>query len=160
MTQEAPPEPIELALVSCEACDQLFLHSPRRQTCPTCGGSPGLYFFEFQGGPDGLHLLAHPELAPATPQAPVEVATAPEPPPEPEPMLVVQELEGEISPLDIARSRAAMYLEGEDIEEADLLDAIQAAGAEDEDASTVVGRLIAVRALFRRLEVGPTEAEA
>jgi len=158
MTQEAPPEIIDLALVSCEACDQLFLHSPRRQTCPTCGGSPGLYFFEFQGGPDGLVLLGHPELASATPQAPAEAPAPAEPPPEPEPVAVVRELEGELSALDLARSRVALYLEGEDISEDDLLQGILDAGAEGDEAGTAVGRLIAVRALFRRLEVQePTE---
>ena len=72
MTQEAPPETIDLAIVSCEACDQLFLESPRRGSCPTCGGAAALIFFQFEGGPDGLHLLAHPELAALPDDAPAE----------------------------------------------------------------------------------------
>ena len=152
MTQEAPPELIDLALVSCEACDQLFLHSPRRQTCPTCGGAAGFYFFEFQLGPDGLSLLPRSQVEPATPQAPAEAPTTAEPPPEPEPVLAVQELAGELSLLAVARSRAAMYLEGEDVEETDLLNSIVATGATGEEASAAVGRLIAVRELFERLE--------
>src|SRR4030042_1317673 len=71
MTQPPEPDTIDLAIVSCEACDQLFLFSPRRGTCPTCGGAPGLYFFEFVAGPAGLSLKA--PLGPATiSQAPLE----------------------------------------------------------------------------------------
>ena len=154
MTQEAPPETIDLAIVSCEACDALFLVSPRRPSCPTCGGAPGLYFFEFQGGPDGLHLLTHPDLASATPQTPAEAPAPAEPPPEPEPVLVVRELPGELSALDMTRSMAAFYLEGEDVAEESLLQSFLDAGAEGEEASTAVGRLIAVRALFNLLSGG------
>lgn len=62
MTQDTAVETIELAIVACETCDQLFLLSPRRQTCPGCGGGAGLVFFEFEGQPDGLRLKGAPLL--------------------------------------------------------------------------------------------------
>ena len=65
MTQLAEPTTMELQIVSCETCDQLFLVSPRRETCPACGGPPGLEFFSFEASRDGVRLLGGIAAAPA-----------------------------------------------------------------------------------------------
>lgn len=59
MTQEATETgTISLEIVSCKDCDQLFLLSPRRQTCPTCGGDAGMTFFQFEAsGPGGVVMV-------------------------------------------------------------------------------------------------------
>lgn len=58
MTQAPPAETMSLRIVSCETCDQLFLVSPRRETCPGCGGGPGLEFFSFEASPEGVQLVS------------------------------------------------------------------------------------------------------
>jgi hypothetical protein len=67
MTQAPTTEVMELAIVACETCDGLFLKSPRRDACPTCGGSAGLTFFEFEGDETGLKLKDAPALAAVLP---------------------------------------------------------------------------------------------
>lgn len=84
MTQAPPAETLTLRIVACETCDQLFLVSPRRETCPGCGGGPGVEFFTFEASPEGVQLVgfltdAPPELAEIEPPP----APAPEPGPEP-----------------------------------------------------------------------------
>lgn len=57
MTQEpVADEALELAIVACSTCDTLFLDSPRRHSCPGCGGNPGLVFFEFIANSHGIQL--------------------------------------------------------------------------------------------------------
>lgn len=71
--------PVTLSIVSCQACDSLFLESPRRHTCPTCGGDAGITFFTFEADdrgvrPQGVGVAISPsaqperEPAPAAPQ--------------------------------------------------------------------------------------------
>ena len=161
MTQEAPPETIDLAIVSCEACDQLFLESPRRGSCPTCGGAAALIFFQFEGGPDGLHLLAHPELAALPADAPAEASIAGEAPPAPEPELELPEGDEPLMPFERAEVECGAYVAGDDLDTAEMYQALVLAGASHEDAETAVGRLIAVRGLLKRLAVmGETSTEA
>lgn len=83
MTQPAA-EIVELAIAACSTCDMLFLVSPRRGSCPTCGGEPGLVFFEFVGDQAGLHLKPAesadlPPAAAAPPFGALEAAAEPEP---------------------------------------------------------------------------------
>ncbi len=80
MTQAPEVETMQLQIVSCETCDGIFLVSPRRQTCPTCGGPAGVEFFTFDVGPAGVTLLeslANVPLAATNGSAPAEDAAAP-----------------------------------------------------------------------------------
>lgn len=163
MTQEAETETVELAIVSCETCDQLFLVSPRRQACPTCGGPAGLVFFEFLGAPDGLHLkdgtLA--AIAPASPP-PEAVSSAVEPvEATPAPAEATEE-EGKPDVMEVLLSAIDAFLGGADYVEEDILSyLVMPMGAEPEEAATVVGRLVAVRDALRSLtSPEPSEGES
>jgi hypothetical protein len=77
VTQPDTAEPLRIEIVACEACDQLFLVSPRRQTCPTCAGNAGVSLFQFDVAADGVHLLGG--LVPEAAQAAAAPAAAPAP---------------------------------------------------------------------------------
>ncbi len=161
MTQATEAETIDLAIVSCETCDQLFLCSPRRESCPTCGGPVGLRFFEFQGDASGLHLkdgtLAALAAAPAAPPAEA-------PPTEPAAPAEGEE-EGWQEPSPAGATMEAFgvgvvdFLAGGAIDESNLREVLLDMGAEPEDAAAAVGRLVAVRDLLRSLAGTGVEAE-
>lgn len=153
MTQATEVETMELSIVSCETCDQLFLLSPRRQTCPGCGGSAGLTFFEFVGDASGLHLKNGVDPAPLA-AAPVDQRDpdgipredGAEPAEESPPV-------GQDTAADTLRFAVdvGLFLKGEDITEDKLQGQLLDLGADPESATTAVGRLTAVRNLVREL---------
>lgn len=154
MTQPAEPETIELAICSCDACDQLFLVSPRRGTCPTCGGGPGLTFFEFVGNSAGLTLKGAPELLPVPPSEPPAEPEVEVPPPPVEPAPAPQEpaaVAEEPSQGTALMHSAWAYLMGR-LSTVDLETEFRSAGAEPEAATTAVGRLFAVRELLEQIQ--------
>ncbi len=131
MTQEAATESIELAIVACETCDQIFLSSPRRQTCPVCGGGAGLTFFEFTGSADGVTLKGAPILTPPAPPSPASSLPAGEGAPD---------AEGEV------------YADLLSLPDPEMLRRVlEDYGAEAEDIAAAVGRLQAIHALFDQL---------
>ena len=157
MTNEAPPETIIFSIVACSTCDQLFLQSPRRDTCPTCGGGAGLEFFTFEGTQDGLRLqTVLPDLAVPAPTAAAVPATGEAPPETAAPALETGDALPAAEDLDDALNQLAIEcllnpgLEGDDFYNA-LLDA----GASMEDASAARGRLQAVRDLIADLKTIP-----
>jgi len=153
MTQATEVETMELSIVSCETCDQLFLLSPRRQTCPGCGGSAGLTFFEFVGDASGLHLKngvdpAPPSAAPVDQRDPAgiphdDVANGDSDGP-------AVSTSGQPDTLAFAVD-VGLFLRGEDITEDKLAGELLDLGADPESATTAVGRLTAVRNLVREL---------
>ncbi len=162
MTQATEPETIDLAIVSCETCDQLFLCSPRRESCPTCGGGVGLRFFEFQGDASGLHLkdgtLAALAAAPVAPPAEAPPA-APAAPAEREDRTPPSTL-GDLPSSDVFPLVLESYLRGGEATEDDLRKLLGDLGAEPEDAAAAVGRLVAVRDLLRDLAAAGVEPAA
>lgn len=161
MTQAPEEETVELAIVACETCDQLFLCSPRRESCPTCGGPAGLRFFEFLGDASGVHLrdgtLAALAAEPAAPpaEAPAAGLAAPVPAAEEEPMMIGP-VKGKVP---IAGAMFGGFLAGEDVDVDCVKDWLLELGAEPEDAATAVGRLVAVRDLIRDLVAADAEPE-
>jgi len=153
MTQATEVETMELSIVSCETCDQLFLLSPRRQTCPGCGGSAGLTFFEFVGDASGLHLKngVDPAQLAAAPVDQRDPAGIPHEegaePPEESPWV------GQDTTSDTLRFAVdvGLFLRGDDITEDKLQRELLDLGADPESAATAVGRLVAVRNLVREL---------
>jgi hypothetical protein len=160
MTQAPAVETMELRIVACEGCDQLFLVSPRRGTCPTCGGGPGVEFFTFDAGPEGVQLRgglaveasAPPPPEPASPNGIPSADLAP-----------VDQDAGDVDPqllrLEELLPKVLIYLDGApDLEPNELRECLLGMGADPEAATTAVGRLEAVRNLLAEL-TRPAEAE-
>jgi hypothetical protein len=166
---------LEISLVSCEACDMCFLFSPRRETCPTCGGGPGLTLFEWTGYSNGLHLKTElpadyaatlppapaPVEAPASDmglpanvrgdEAPGASAVSPvgaelvAPPPAGGTAQIYARRVSELADL------AAVAIIRDPFDPVPLRAAIAALGAEPEEMSMVIGRLEAVRAYIHEV---------
>jgi len=161
MTQAIEAETVELAIVSCETCDQLFLCSARRDSCPTCGGPAGLRFFEFLGDASGLHLkdgtLAALDAAPvaAPEEGPVVALAAPA-----EGEAAGEGDEGDQDEHTSFRVALWAFIDrSPGVSEDYLRRALADMGAEPEDATTAVGRLAAVRDLLQDLEAAGLESE-
>lgn len=153
MTQAPSTDVMQLSIVGCVSCDQLYLQSPRRQTCPTCGSPDAVEFFEFTAGPDGALLVgsAIDAIADAhKASAPADNGAAP-------------------STLSPADSKSQSRLSPEDQDWLNMVDTVASYllvpaaheipmremfveyGADPEAAATAVGRLEALRAFMHEL---------
>lgn len=161
MTQATEPEIIDLAIVSCEGCDQLFLVSPRRENCPTCGGPAGLTFFEFVGDQSGVHLkngvLTTPQ-APAHPEPVEGLAPAPAAPAAVEGERSSAGREAQTDDSTLIAEIVSEFIVGA-VDEEDVRAVFMDLGADPEAAATAVGRLSAVRDLLSELTAAGVEAE-
>ncbi len=183
MTQAPEAEVIELAIVACETCDQLFLESPRRQTCPGCGGGAGLRFFEYSADQAGLHLrngAVSAEPASARPE-PVEglraiagpedeeeeddvddgeeagaapTASAPDASDQPWRVTPVT-----IGSKDLLAMIGALVLSGAHPDATEFRDELLSRGVPPEDVAAAVGRLQAVAVLIMSVPERPTGEE-
>lgn len=161
MTQAPEAEAIDLAIVACETCDQLFLESPRRASCPGCGGPAGLRFFQFVGDADGLHLkdgvLPTPSVG-APLAAPLPVAAEPEPAPAGPPLATPEEEEAATPGVSFGHLAGA-FIDGAGAWTGNLQDALVLCGVDPEAAATAVGRLTAVRDLIASLSEAGVDAK-
>jgi hypothetical protein len=165
MTQETEEAPLELALVSCQTCDLVFIGSERRQTCPVCGGEPAGPYFQWTLEAAGLRLrdgaaAETPAAPPVAPEAEPPAVEAEAPPPvEGEPMVDAPAW----SKASVAGAMLAGFLVGERGVEVDAdtaKDWLLELGAEPEAATIAVGRLTAVRELIAELTALSAEEPA
>ncbi len=158
MTQAPEAEPIQLAIVACETCDQLFLESPRRQTCPGCGGAAGLRFFEYVADQAGLHLRNG--VAPAIPEpAPAEPPPAEPPPTDPAPDAsdeVRRVTTVTIDQQELLAMIASLVLSGDHPDAEEFREELLSRGVEPDDVAAAVGRLQAVALLIASVTGHPT----
>jgi hypothetical protein len=161
MTQETEAEIVELAIASCQTCDQLFLISPRRETCPGCGGPPGLVFFEFVGDRAGVHLKDGTLAALAPVPAAVVAVSSPVEPVEAAPVERTPGVEGEApGSVDILLEGIRGFLGGASELGPDIKQwLVVRLGADPEEAATAIGRLVAVRDLIAGLTPPPSDAD-
>lgn len=157
MTQPTETDVIPLQLVSCETCDNAFLSSPRRQTCPGCGGAAGLSLVAFEASDNGLRQVdapppAQPAAAPAdvaaqhaAPPPPAAEAEQPPAPDTPEPL----------TPAQLFPVAAGSYLDVGFPSPDDLTVILLDMGAEPDVAATTTGRLTAVRDVLQALTTPP-----
>lgn len=161
MTQEAETVAVDLNIVSCQTCDALFIESERRQTCPSCGGSPVGPYFRFVLDDSGLHQKDG--AAPAAAGSP----PAEEPAPAAEIRAAVdrvaeEEPDGGLGadpPWVIFPITVMSYLRGGEGTEDDLRGMLADLGAEPEAAAAAVGRLVAVRNLLQEIAASTLAAQ-
>ncbi len=153
MTQVPAVETMELRIVACTGCDQLFLVSPRRENCPTCGSGDVVEFFTFDAGPEGVQLrggLAVEALAPRPPESASSNGI-----PSGDLATVDRVPAADEEPVATFAASVALFLEGEradlPVELDELREQLLALGADPEAATTAVGRLEAVRNLLAEL---------
>ncbi len=161
MTQATDTEAIELSIVACTGCDQLFLLSPRRQACPTCGSPAAVTLFEFEAGPSGVQLKGS-ILDVQDGAGPPEERESAETASSDSALSASSEALGEPiskgTPLTL-ESMAGFYLMDEGVTEHELRDAFLAAGAEPEPAIVAVGRLAAVHEFLQDLHAAGIPAD-
>lgn len=153
MTEPPATEVIPLELVACETCDNAFLSSGRRQTCPGCGGAAGLTLSTYEASANGLRQTTPPGLADpvAAPPAAPPPAAAP-PPPAPEPQVAEPtDTPDLITPAELFPVAVGSYLDIGFPSPADLTSILLDLGADPEVAATATGRLTAVRDLYTAL---------
>ena len=153
MTQAPVVETMELRIVACTGCDQLFLVSPRRENCPTCGSGDVVEFFTFDAGPDGVQLRGGLAVEAAAPPPPEPASSNGIPSGDLAPVDQVPAADDE--PVATFAASVAFFLEGEradlPVEVDELREQLLALGADNDAATIALGRLEAVRNLLADL---------
>jgi hypothetical protein len=152
--EEALTGPIEVAIATCSVCDGLFLMSSRRETSPCHGADLGVVVATLTIAPNG-DVIGHWGMARGLSEEEEEELRSPpaeEPPPPPAGDGEEEEEEEENDNLGVLLAGIGAYLADAGVAADDIHTWLTRMGADREDASAAVGRLVAVRDLLQRLE--------